>query len=65
MVNCCFCGKQGVTLPFNEFITYYLGAWYFAWFGAPLAIIVNIVVSKMTPETPVEIRKFLIEKVHT
>ena len=57
--------KQGVTLPFNEFITYYLGAWYFAWFGAPLAILVNIVVSKMTPETPIEIRKFLIEKVHT
>jgi len=52
-------------LPAHEFVTYWLGAWYFAWFGAPLAIIANIVVSNLTPETPLEIRKFLIEKVHT
>ncbi len=58
-------GKQGVTLPYHEFISYYLGAWYFAWIGAPLAILTNIIVSKFTPETPVEIRKFLIEKVHS
>ncbi len=57
-------GKVGTTLPGHEFITYWLGAWYFAWIGAPLAILTNIVVSKMTEETPEEIRKFLIEKVH-
>lgn len=58
-------GKQGVTLPYHDFMSYYLEAWYFAWIGAPLAILTNIVVSKLTPETPVEIRKFLIEKVHS
>lgn len=57
-------GKRGVVLPAHEFISYYLEAWYFAWIGAPLAILVNIVVSKLTKETPVEIRKFLIEQVH-
>jgi cation/acetate symporter len=59
------CDKWGIMLPAHEFIGYWLGAWYFAWFGAPLAIIANIVVSNLTPETPLEIRKFLIEKVHT
>ena len=58
-------GKQGVMLPAHDFISYWLEAWYFAWIGAPLAIIVNIVVSKLTKETPVEIRKFLIETVHS
>jgi cation/acetate symporter len=58
-------GKYGVTLPAHEFISYWLGAWYFAWIGAPLAIIANIVVSKMTKATPVEIKKFLVEKVHS
>ena len=58
-------GKTGVTWPFHDFIDYWLGAWYFAWIGAPLAIIANIVVSKLTKETPVEIRKFLIENVHS
>lgn len=58
-------GKMGATLPAHEFISYWLGAWYFAVFGAPLAIIVNIIVSKLTRETPVEIRKFLVENVHT
>jgi cation/acetate symporter len=57
-------GKAGVVLPAASFMTYWLGAWYFAWIGAPLAIITNIVVSKMTAPTPLEIRKFLIEKVH-
>ena len=58
-------GKTGWSLPLNDFITYWLGAWYFAWIGAPLAIITNIIVSKLTKETPVEIRKFLVEKVHS
>lgn len=58
-------GTQGASLPFQEFITYWLGAWYFAWIGAPLAIIVHIIVSRFTKPTPVEIRKFLIEKVHS
>jgi len=58
-------GKMGATLPAHEFIDYWLGAWYFAIFGAPLAIITNIIVSKLTKPTPLEIRKFLIEKVHS
>jgi cation/acetate symporter len=58
-------GKSGVILPAHEFISYWLEAWYFAWIGAPLAILANIIVSKLTKETPLEIRKFLIEKVHT
>jgi cation/acetate symporter len=57
--------KAGWNLPFYDFISYYLGAWYFAWIGVPLAIAVNIIVSKLTKETPVEIRQFLIEKVHS
>ncbi len=56
--------SYGIALPWVPFMTYWLGAWYFAWIGAPLAILVNIIVSKMTKETPVEIRKFLIEQVH-
>ncbi len=58
-------GKEGVTLPHHEFINYWLGAWYFAWIGAPLAILTNIVVSKLTPPTPLEIRKFLVLNVHS
>jgi cation/acetate symporter len=58
-------GKSGVTLPAHDFISYWLEAWYFAWIGAPLAIIVHIVVSRFTRETPLEIRKFLIEQVHS
>jgi cation/acetate symporter len=59
------CGVKGVTLPAQEFISYYLNAWYFAWFGAPLSIIVNIVVSLATGcSTPVEIKEFLAKKVH-
>ena len=57
--------RAGWVLPYNEFISYYLGAWYFAWIGAPLAIAANIIVSKLTKETPIEIRKFLIEQVHS
>lgn len=56
--------KTGFTLPMHEFISYWLGAWYFAWIGTPLAIIVNIIVSKMTEPTPEEIKKFLSEQVH-
>jgi cation/acetate symporter len=58
-------GKSGLQLPAHEFISYWLEAWYFAWIGAPLAIIANIVVSKLTKETPLEIRKFLVEEVHS
>jgi len=58
-------GKYGATLPFHDFVNYWLGAWYFAWIGAPLAIIANIIVSKLTSETPIEIRKFLVESVHS
>lgn len=57
--------KFGAVLPGAEFITYYLNPWYFAIFGAPIAIFVNIIVSKMSKEdTPLEIKKFLAEKVH-
>ncbi len=58
-------GKMGAVLPAHEFISYWFGAWYFAIWGAPLAIIVHIIVAKLTKETPVEIRKFLVEKVHS
>jgi len=58
-------GKAGTQLPGHKFIEYWLNVWYFAWIGAPLAIITNIVVSKFTKATPVEIRKFLVEKVHS
>jgi cation/acetate symporter len=58
-------GKSGLSLPAHDFISYWLEAWYFAWIGAPLAIIVHIIVSKLTKETPIEIRKFLIEQVHS
>ncbi len=58
-------GKYGGGLPFQADISYYLNAWYFAWLGAPLAIITNIIASKMAKEkTPVEIKKFLAEQVH-
>ncbi|MCK5243391.1 VC_2705 family sodium/solute symporter [bacterium] len=57
-------GKFGVTLPAHAFISYWLNAWYFAWIGAPIAIAVNIVVSKYTAPTPLEIKRFLVEKVH-
>lgn len=58
-------GKYGIQLPAHEFINYWLGAWYFAWIGAPLSILVHIVVSRLTKETPLEIRKFLVEQVHS
>ncbi len=58
-------GAKGFDLPAAAFVTKWLGAWFFAWIGAPLAIITNIVVSKLTPETPLEIRKFLVLNVHS
>lgn len=58
-------GKTGAVWPFHDFVDYWLGPWYFAWIGAPLAILINIVVSKLTKETPLEIRKFLVENVHS
>jgi cation/acetate symporter len=58
-------GKFGAALPFQSTISYYLNAWYFAIFGAPIAILSNIIVSKLSNEkTPLEIEKFLAEKVH-
>ena len=57
-------GLSGGSLPGQEFISYWLNVWYFAWFGAPLSIIINIVVSKFTSPTPLEIKKFLAEQVH-
>jgi len=57
-------GLSGGSLPGQAFISYWLNVWYFAWIGAPLAIIVNIIVSKLTAPTPVEIKKFLAEQVH-
>lgn len=57
-------GLSGGSLPGQEFISYWLNVWYFAWIGAPLAIIVNIIVSLFTTPTPLEIKKFLAEQVH-
>lgn len=57
-------GLSGSSLPGQAFISYWLNVWYFAWFGAPLAIVVNIIVSKLTKPTPLEIKKFLAEQVH-
>ncbi|MBD3267636.1 cation acetate symporter [bacterium] len=59
------CGKYDVFLPAHEMVTYYLDAWYFAWLGAPLALIANIVVSIATGcNTPQDIKEFLAKKVH-
>ncbi len=58
-------GYFDLVWPAHEFVNYWLGAWYFAWIGAPLAIVVHIIVSKLTKPTPVEIKKFLIEQVHS
>jgi cation/acetate symporter len=59
-------GLSGAKLPGQEFISYWLNVWYFAWFGAPLAVLVNIIVSKLSKNpTPLEIRRFLAEQVHT
>ena len=57
-------GLSGGSLPGQTFISYWLNVWYFAWIGAPLAIIVNIIVSRFTTPTPLEIKKFLAEHVH-
>jgi cation/acetate symporter len=57
-------GLGGGRLPGQEFISYWLNVWYFAWIGAPLALIVNIIASLMSKPTPVEIKKFLAEQVH-
>ncbi|GJQ64621.1 MAG: cation acetate symporter [Melioribacteraceae bacterium] len=57
--------KYGVELPLAETVTYYLNAWYFALFGAPLAVFTNIVVSLISKnKTPLEIKKFLAKEVH-
>jgi cation/acetate symporter len=56
--------KFSIFLPQYEFINYWLNPWYFAWLGAPLAILVNIVVSLFTKDTPDDIKKFLAVNVH-
>ncbi len=59
------CGSINVVLPGHATVSYYLNAWYFAWLGAPLAVITNIVVSKATGcDTPEDIKEFLAKKVH-
>ncbi len=57
--------KVGWSLPAMDQVSYVLGAWYFGIIGAPLAIITHIIVAKLTKPTPIEIRKFLIEQVHS
>lgn len=57
-------GKYGWDLPAAAFMVKYVNAWYFAWLGAPLAILVHIIVAKLTPPPPAEIREFLAKKVH-
>jgi len=56
--------KYGWDLPAAGFMVKYVNAWYFAWLGAPLAIIANIIVSKISTPPPVEIREFLAKTVH-
>ncbi|MCG8526483.1 MAG: VC_2705 family sodium/solute symporter, partial [Opitutales bacterium] len=57
--------KQGWPWPGANWMSVYLNPWYFAWIGAPLAILANIIVSKITGcDTPVEIKKFLATQVH-
>ena len=58
-------GKTGAVLPGHAFVEYWMNVWYFAWIGAPLSIFTNIIVSKLTKPTHLEIKKFLIEKVHS
>ncbi len=56
--------KTGATLPGAEFMAYWVNPWYYAWIGAPLAILVHIIVALMTEDTPLEVKKFLAEQVH-
>ncbi|MEX0321864.1 MAG: VC_2705 family sodium/solute symporter [Puniceicoccaceae bacterium] len=57
--------KLGIAMPLQDFVSVYLNPWYFAWIGAPLAILANIVVSIITGcDTPLEIKKFLATQVH-
>ena len=57
--------KYGWNLPAANAVTYYLNAWYFAWLGAPLAIVANVAVSFATGrDTPQAIRSFLAKEVH-
>ena len=58
-------GKFGGKLPAHGCVSYYLNAWYFAWIGAPLAILANIMGSKLSKQkTPLRIKKLLVEQVH-
>ncbi len=55
-----FLGADG-----SAWISEWMGPWHFGLFGAPLAIFANFIVSKFTKPTPIEIRKFLVEQVHS
>jgi len=58
-------GKYGWGLPAADVIGNYFNAWYFAWIGAPLAIIANIIGSKLASDkTPQRIVDFLNTEVH-
>jgi cation/acetate symporter len=58
-------GNFDANLPGAAFIGKWLNPWYFAWIGAPLALIANIIVSYATGrDTPEEIKEFLAKKVH-
>lgn len=58
-------GKYAWGLPGAEFITEYFNAWYFAWIGAPLAMLANVIGSKLAKEkTPQRIVDFLVKEVH-
>lgn len=58
-------GNFNNSLPGAAFIGKWLNPWYFAWIGAPLAILANVLVSFITGrDTPEEIREFLAKKVH-
>ncbi|MFA8433783.1 MAG: VC_2705 family sodium/solute symporter [Marinifilaceae bacterium] len=48
----------------SAWITEWMGPWHFGLIGAPLSILTNIVVSRLTQETPEVIREFLMEQVH-
>jgi len=58
-------GNFGTLLPAADFVKKWLNPWYFAWIGAPLAIVANVAVSYITGrDTPAEIKEFLATKVH-
>jgi len=57
-------GKYQIVLPAKEIIDYYVNPWYFAWIGAPVAIVVHILVALVTEDTPEDVKKFLAESIN-